>query len=85
MGMRRLHLSIGLLTLVAFLLSGQFLRYHQPPLSALDPTVRLMFRSRHIYILASALVNLMIGLYMDIHPTGWRGLVRGFGSALLLA
>jgi hypothetical protein len=84
MGMRRLHLSIGLLALVAFLLTGQFLRYHRPPLSMLDPAVRMLFRSRHIYILASALVNLMPGLYLEVYSRGWRCFVRTFGSALLL-
>jgi hypothetical protein len=43
-----------------------------------------MYRSRHIYILASGLVNLMLGLYLPRTPRGWRGTVRTVGSVLLL-
>ena len=47
--------------------------------------VRLMYRSRHLYILAAGLVNLMLGLYWRRHPDGWRRYVQAAGSALLLA
>ncbi len=43
-----------------------------------------MFRSRHIYILASALVNLMLGLYVERCPAGWRRIVQAIGSGLLI-
>jgi len=83
--MRRLHLSFGVLTVLAFLITGQFMRHHEPPMSALSDSVRLMFRSRHIYILAAGLVNLMLGLYMHLDVAGWRRVVRDAGSVLLLA
>jgi hypothetical protein len=55
------------------------------PLIARRPyATRLMYRSRHIYILASGLVNLMLGLYLPRTPQGWRGTVRTVGSVLLL-
>ena len=82
--MRRYHLSLGLLTIVAFLITGQFMRHHQPPLETFGDSTRLMFRSRHIYILASGLVNLMLGLYMQRRPEGWRRIVQGMGSVLLV-
>jgi peptidoglycan/LPS O-acetylase OafA/YrhL len=43
-----------------------------------------MLRSRHIYILASALVNLMLGLYVERCPAGWRRIVQAIGSGLLI-
>jgi len=33
---------------------------------------RMMFLSRHIYLLGSALVNLMLGLYLRTESVGWR-------------
>ena len=60
------------------------MRHHQPPLATLSDATRLMYRSRHIYILASGLVNLMLGLYLPQRPEGWRGIVRNVGSGLLL-
>jgi hypothetical protein len=81
--LRRVHLSIGLLVVVVFLLTGQFMRYHSPPLGTLSDSVRLMFRSRHIYFLASGLVNLMLGLYMQRRAEGWRRIAQTIGSGLL--
>ena len=81
--MRRLHLLIGVLTLLAFLITGQFMRHHQPPTPQLDDALRLLLRSRHIYILASALVNLMLGLYLETKP-GWRGATQTIGSCFTM-
>src|SRR5438067_1680404 len=49
--MRKLHLTIGVLTLIAFVITGQIIRHHTPPMRTLSDGVRLMYRSRHIYIL----------------------------------
>jgi len=54
-------------------------------MGALSDSIRLMFRSRHIYILASGVVNLMVGLYMRRQAMGWRGIVQMIGSGFLLA
>ena len=83
--MRRLHLAVGLLTVVAFLITGQFMGHHTPPMAALSDSVRLLFRSRHIYILASGLVNLVLGLYLQRHTRGWRRVVQAIGSGFLIA
>jgi len=82
--MRGLHLVIGLLTVIAFLVTGQLMSHHVPPMSTLSDSARLMFRSRHIYILASGLVNLMLGLYIG-RRAGWRNAVQLIGSGLLMA
>ena len=80
--MRKVHLSIGLLTVIVFLISGQFMRHHQPPVELLSHEARLLLRSRHIYILASGLVNLTLGLYAE-KLADWRGVVQIIGSGLL--
>jgi|SRR5580658_5533595 hypothetical protein len=83
--MRRLHLAVGIITVVVFLITGQFMRYHAPPMAALNDSARLMFRSRHIYILAAGLVNLVLGVYLRRQAQGWRRIVQAAGSALLIA
>jgi len=82
--MRRLHLVIGVLTVVIFLITGQLMGHHKPPMTTMDNATRLMFRSPHIYILASGLVNVMLGLYMR-RQGGWRRIVQVIGSALVVA
>jgi len=47
--MRRIHLILGLLGVIAFLLTGQFMRHHSPPMQLLTPELRMMYVSRHIY------------------------------------
>jgi hypothetical protein len=83
--MRRAHFIVGIVAVSAFLLSGQWMRHHTPPLASFDAGTRLMFRSRHIYILAGGLVNLMLGLYFEWHAGGWRRAVQAGGSAILIA
>jgi hypothetical protein len=43
-----------------------------------------MYRSRHPYILAGGLVNLVLGLYLQRHAAGWRRVVQAAGSAFLM-
>ncbi len=80
--MRKIHLWVGLLTVLAFIGTGQYMAHHQPPVVELSNDMRLMLRSRHIYILGSGLVNLMLGLYLVREP-GWRGMVQSIGSGLV--
>lgn len=82
--MRRFHFAIGVLAVLAFLITGQFMRHHRPPMPELDGATRLLYRSRHIYILGSGLVNLMLGLYLET-KSGWRGVTQTIGSSMLMA
>jgi hypothetical protein len=81
--MRRIHLTLGLLGVAAFLLTGQLMKHHTPPMQLLTPEVRMMYVSRHIYLLGASLVNVVLGLYLQLHPTGWRRSLQLFGSLLI--
>ena len=83
--MGRIHLAVGILTIGAFLATGQFMRMHAPPMAALEDGPRMMYRSRHIYLLGSGLVNLLLGLYVRSRAAGWRKTTQAAGSILLLA
>ena len=82
--MRGFHLVAGIIAVTAFLITGQFMRHHQPPMATLGDAARLMFRSRHIYILAAGLINLMLGLYLELQVASWRRTVQITGSVFLL-
>jgi len=61
--LRALHLLVGAATLLAFFVSGVYLLKREPPLSSLERGLRFLYRSRHIYILAAATANLLLGSY----------------------
>jgi hypothetical protein len=82
--MKYAHLIVGLLTLVAFLASGQYMDRGYDHLRGLDHAARMLFRSAHIYLLFSALLNLALGLYLTERPD-WRCWLQWGGSVLLLA
>jgi hypothetical protein len=83
--MKRLHLVVGAATLLAFLLSGQYMDYLEVRTNALGETARVMFRSRHIYLLLAGLVNLGLGAYFSHRGRGWRRGLQLLGSALVVA
>lgn len=82
--LRRVHLWTGLLGLVLFPLTGLYMKLHWPPMPALPGDVRLLYRSRHIYLLLAALVNLLLGLYFEASPSSRRRQVQGLGSGFIL-
>jgi hypothetical protein len=82
--MRKIHLAVGILAIGAFLATGQFMRMHAPPMAALEDGLRMIYRSRHIYLLGSGLVNLMLGLYVRPRAATWRRSTQAAGSILLL-
>jgi hypothetical protein len=83
-GIVTLHRGVGIVTLVVFLVSGQYMKFHQPPMSELDPGPHVMFTSRHIYMLAAALVNLTLGAYVAPALGRRRQWVQALGSTLLV-
>jgi len=83
--LRRVHLVIGIVAVVAFLLSGQVMGHHHPHMEQLSAELRMMYVSRHIYLLAAALVNTVLGLYLQMHPSSWRRGLQLVGSMLILA
>lgn len=82
--MRRIHLIIGLLGVIAFLLTGQVMKHHHPRMDELSPDVRMMYVSRHIYLLEASLVNVVLGLYIRLHRHGWRRVLQQVGSVVIL-
>lgn len=82
--MKLLHLVVGALILVAFLLTGQYMDYLDVRSGRLGDATRMMYRSRHIYILLAGLVNLGVGAYFVRRAGGWRKALQTVGSILIL-
>jgi len=79
--MRRYHFYFGIAVVIVFLLTGQYMEYVHN--HTLPDAPRLLYRSRHIYLLLSGLINLSIGTYLTYRPAGWRRTIQVIGSVLL--
>ena len=81
--MKRFHLIFGLIVLVVFLLTGQYMdRYHEH-LRYTPDGPRMLYRTRHIFILMSGLLHLGIGSYFVARVQMWRRALQIIGSALI--
>jgi hypothetical protein len=54
-----------------------------PDKDLIPQDLRLLMRSRHIYILFSALLHLLLGAYLQIRPQRWGKALQLLGSFLL--
>ena len=79
-----LHLVFGIIVFIIFLVTGSYMRVDFPDKDLIPQDLRLLMRSRHIYILFSALIHMSLGVYLHIRPGRWRSVLQYFGSFLLL-
>jgi hypothetical protein len=82
--LRRAHLIVGVFGVIAFVITGQAMARHVPDVHTLSAEVQMMYVSRHIYLLGAALVNLVLGLYLELKPPGWRRVLQEIGSLLMI-
>ena len=64
--MKRFHLIFGFVVIIIFLLTGQYMDKFLQHLEGMADGPRMMYRTRHIYILLSGLLNLAIGTYFTL-------------------
>lgn len=83
--MRKVHLIFGAFVLVAFLLTGQYMDKFYNHLEGFPDGTRLLYRTRHIFILLAGLLNLGIGAYFSYRRETWRRTVQLLGSLLIFA
>jgi hypothetical protein len=83
--LRILHLAVGILGIVAFLATGQYMDRVHDHLRGYDDTTRMLYRSTHIYILLASAINAMTGLYLRPADARWRPVLQAIGSYALLA
>lgn len=81
--MKRLHLTAGLASVFLFLFTGQLMYAHFPDKEGMDQALRMVTRSRHVYILLSAFPHLLIGVYFARSDRKVLAVLQKIGSVLL--
>lgn len=82
--MERAHLLFGIIVFVVFLITGRLMRADFPDKDVIPQDFRLLMRSRHIYILLSAFVHILLGLYLRLDQKQWRKRLQILGSSRFL-
>lgn len=85
MKMNKVHLAFGALLILAFLLTGQFMDRFYNHLEGMPDGPRMLYRTRHIFILLSGLLNLGIGTYLRVRRDLRRSICQWCGSASIMA
>lgn len=69
--------------MLAFLLTGQYMDKFHNHLVGMPDGPRLLYRTRHIFILLSGLLNLGMGAYFTARSETWRRTMQLLGSLLI--
>jgi hypothetical protein len=67
---------------MVFLLTGQYMDKYYNHMVGVPDGIRLLYRTRHIFILLSGLTNLGIGAYFTFRRQAWGRVMQLIGSAL---
>jgi len=82
---QRLHLVVGLASLVFFTGTGLYLRFREPAMASTDLGPRMLLRAGHIYLLFSGLLNVVAGFSSDGRNVSRVGSVLLLSSPVVLA
>jgi len=83
--MKKAHLLVGVSGLLLFLLPGQYMHFALGHLHDMPAASRLLYRSAHIYLLWSSLLNAVLGCYMVKTPHAHLIWLQRFGSGIIMA
>jgi len=83
--MGKAHLFFGIVVFIIFLITGRFMRADFPDKEIISQEFRLLMRSRHIYILLSSFIHILLGLYLEISREKARKYLQISGSFVLFA
>jgi hypothetical protein len=79
------HLIFGFVVFFVFTTTGSYMRADFPDKEIIPQDLRLLMRSRHIYILFSSLIHLALGIYLTMRPLLVQRLLQYAGSLMLTA
>ena len=82
--MKLFHLIFGLVVVIVFLLTGKYMDLYHNHLHGMPDGMRMLYRTRHIYILLAGLLNLGIGIYFRYRELNRRRVMQLLGSALII-
>ena len=81
--MKWFHLIFGLALFFVFTTTGSYMRADFPDKDAISQEFRLLMRSRHIYILFAALINVVLGVYLQLRPQLVLKILQIMGSMVI--
>ena len=81
--MQRIHLALGFIGFILFLLTGLYMHYAYDHLYGMSNDLRMIFRANHIYILYISIIHLALGCYWQ-NRQGWRRFAQTTGSLLFI-
>jgi hypothetical protein len=84
MTIRDVHRGVGLAAVVLFAGTGLYMHVRYDHLHGMSDTTRLLFRSTHIYLLFSGLLNLALGLHLATAAAALPRRLQQLGSVLVL-
>ena len=82
--MKKFHTIFGLVTVIVFLLTGQYMDKYLHHLHGRLDGPRMLYRTRHIFILLSGLLHIGIGTYFTFQKTQAGRITQILGSVLIV-
>lgn len=82
--LKRVHFWVGLISLVLFLLTGQYMAHFVEDMGALADGPRMLYRSAHIYLLLVSIMNLQTGVYLEAPANRASRVIQTIISAILI-
>ena len=82
--LKSLHLAVGIVGIVAFVLTGQYLAIFLHGLNDMADGPRLLYRTSHLYLMWSSLLNLLVGCYFMPAAKSATRKVQAIASVMLL-
>ena len=79
-----LHRVVGVVTVIAFLGTGMYMRRYLPEPSLATHLLRMLYRSSHVYLLLSGLISIALGSYFVPSQSRSVRALQGAGSFLVL-
>ena len=79
----KIHLFLGILIVVAFLLTGQYMHHNYNHLKDMELMNRALFRAGHLYILLFGLINASLGAHLKLSNIKWIKTVQILGSIII--
>jgi len=80
----KIHFYFGMLIVVIFLLTGQYMHHEFGHLKEMELMSRALFRAGHLYILLFGLINIALGINFHKPKTSTLIKFQLFGSIVIL-
>jgi len=83
--LKSIHLLVGVVGIIAFVLTGQYMAIVLNGLGDMPDGPRLLYRSSHLYLMWSSLLNLVVGYYFFVASSRGARTGQAIASVALLA